>query len=171
MTKTFDIVQSETPYPHNSGVNVSNVKSSYPALMYDDMVSFVIDWGQCESFNDTSRISEGIYSWFLLVEFSDVNIRDNNQNQLESNFELAKNLFHAKVLDGNRQVPECVWNFELNWIWYSILYPKNWLTDETIPERGIYKWAIINPELYFSDEAQNQVGDWSQRTGDILDWE
>lgn len=171
MTKTFDRVQADTPYIYNSGVSVNDVKPSCPVLMYDDMVDFIVDGGQCESFNDISNIWEDIYSWFLLVEFSDINSRDKNQDQLKNKFELAKNWFHAKVLDGNRQVPESVWSFEINGKWYSIILPKNGLTDETLQERGVYKWVIVNPELYFSDEAQEQVAQWADATKRILDWE
>jgi len=88
---------------------------------------------------------------------------------MQSKFSFADDKYNSTPIDDTRQIPEIAWNFEYGWKWYIILFPRNWFTDETLPERGIYRWVIVNPELYFSDEAQAQVDDGAEKTRDILD--
>jgi len=107
----------------------------------------------------------------MLLECTSTSQMNSIIADMQTRFSFEDNKYNSKPIDDTRQIPEIAWSFEYNWKWYIILFPRNTLTDETIPERGIYKGIIVSPELYFSDEAQNQVDDGADATNRILDWE
>ena len=77
------------------------------------------------------------------------------------------NAIKSEEIDWNKQIAESSWNFELNWKYYLILSPYNAFTDEINPELWIYKWVIVNPELYFW-KIENQVDSVENKVKDIL---
>lgn len=77
-------------------------------------------------------------------------------------------IMNPKKVDGKYQIWEILWGFEYNDFEYFIISNTYELTDETIPERGIYKWVVVKPELYFSDKAQRQVDAWALAANKII---
>ncbi len=59
------------------------------------------------------------------------------------------NPIKTEVIDWDKQIAEPVWYFDFNWKYYLVINPYNSFTEETNPELWIYKWVIVNPELYF----------------------
>lgn len=76
---------------------------------------------------------------------------------------------NEKTYQNWRHVPELVWSLDDEDNYYIIVSPNHNDTDEINPNIGVYKWMIINPELYYSDKAQEQVVDGAEKTRDILD--
>lgn len=120
---------------------------------------------------DSTDIYE-LSSDFLLVKVqkskSD-NYRAMNDEAYSTSLKWTSKMSPHKV-DGKYQVWEILGGFKYSDFEYFVISNTYELTNETLPERGIYRWVIVNPELYFSDEAQNQVGDWVEKTRGVLDW-
>ncbi len=118
---------------------------------------------------DSTDINE-LSSDFLLVKVlksQSINFRANNDAAYKDSLEWTTRMSPHKI-DGKYQVWEILGGFEYSDFEYLVVSNTYELTDETLPERGVYKWVIVNPELYFSDEAQEQVSDGAQKTRDIL---
>lgn len=99
-----------------------------------------------------------IWGNLFVVEYSDEDGRNKDISLLKQRFEESWKF--AKELEEQRQVPEFEWYFEYNGKYYIIVNWLNKLTEEINPEKGIYKWVIVNPEKYFAveDEARNIAG-------------
>ena len=59
------------------------------------------------------------------------------------------NPIQTEAIDWDKQIAEPVWYFDLDWKYYLIISPYNPFTKEINPDLWIYKWVIVNPELYF----------------------
>jgi len=121
---------------------------------------------------DSTDINE-LSSDFLLVKVpksQSTNFRAGNDAAYKNSLEWTTRMSPHKI-DGKYQVWEILGGFEYSDFEYFVVSNTYELTDETILERGIYKGVIVSPELYFSDEAQNQVDDRADAANRILGWE
>jgi len=107
------------------------------------------------------------WSNLFLVEIEE-NKLENYKKLLKKNFK--QDWFFAKKLENNRQVPEYKWYFRYKWKTYIMVEGLNKLTEETNPELWIYKWVIVNPELYFW-KVWEEVIEVEDKVGDILEWD
>jgi hypothetical protein len=127
------------------------------------------DWKYRRPTSETLFWGNSIIEWIegcTFIKFSNKQERD----KTISDFPKATAI-NEKIYKNWRNVPELVWSFEDGNEFYIIVSPTHNDTDEINPNIGVYKWMIINPELYFSDETQEQVKDWVEKTKVILDWE
>lgn len=170
MTTTTNTINTDTDFQNFWWVVVFWTDPKFSQNMYKAMVWAITDetW-EMEPIWEWLCISESIRKREMLLECASASQMNSIIADMQTRFSFADNKYNSNPIDDTRQIPEIAWSFECEWKWYIILFPRNALTDETIPERGIYKWVIINPELYFSDDAQKQVDEGSQRTGEILD--
>jgi len=139
-------------------------RNMYEAMVWAAQIDFSVD------FWDGLKLQDWVWNQELLLE-CDIDNLDRLIHDIHKRFSLASNKYNSNSIDSVRQVWEYAGSFRYEGKWYIILFPRNWLTDETLLEKGIYKWIIVNPELYFSDEAQDQVDDWADAAKRILDWE
>lgn len=99
------------------------------------------------NFDKNRNVIDSLYSDYILVEYIDKNIRDrdiNNNSKI-----IIINSLKSEKIDWNKQLAENTWNFEYNWRFYLVLNPYNSFTDETNPEKWLYKWVIIDSDKYF----------------------
>jgi hypothetical protein len=68
--------------------------------------------------------------------------------------------FYAKELENKRQNPKYKWYFEYNWKHYIMIDWLNKLTDEINAEIWIYKWVIVNPEMYLKIKQSVEETSW-----------
>jgi len=127
---------------------VFDVPKWIPFNLFTKIKRFLDDWNIIPKFDDNRNIIDSVYSDFILVEYLKKDIRDKDIKIMNKKKNIISPL-RAEKLTWNRQVANPVWNFEYNWKYYLVLNPYNPFTSETIPEKGIYKWVIVNPELYF----------------------
>lgn len=121
---------------------------------------------------DTSNVVD-IHSDYLLVR---VDRNYSNTYREASDTMYAKSIkgtsrLNPHLVDGKYQAGEVLWGFDYGdseYLVVSLSHPKN---DDTIPERGIYRGCIVQPSLYYSDEAQWVVDENAWRAGGILDGE
>lgn len=172
MTTTTNTINTVADSQNFWWVIVSWTDPKFSQNMYKTMVWAITDetW-EMDTIWEWLYISESIRKREMLLECSSISQMNSIIADMQSKFSFADNKYNSKPIDDTRQIPEIAWSFEYGWKWYIILFPRNWLTDETFPERGVYKWVIVNPELYFSDEAQQQVADGADAANRILGWE
>lgn len=121
------------------------------------------------NFNQDRNLTDNIYSNYILIEYSDKNIRDNDiKNNSKINI---INPIKSEAVDNDKQLAENVWNFEYNWKYYLVVYPYNALTDENNPNLWLYKWIIIDSDKYFwiSEDSENRVKETVDKVDNILD--
>ena len=101
----------------------------------------------------------------FILEFEDEEQRNKYQKKLEEKI-IMKNTFMSEELEDSRQIPWVDWSFEREWKFYIIThsYLKN--TDETNPEKWIYKWNIVNPIAYY--ETQEKIQDSQKSVWDSV---
>jgi len=105
---------------------------------------------------------------FLTIEFADIQAANRYQATLQKHFISKDNSWNSEPNADETQNLKYSGRCEYNGKYYVLAQTCNKLDENNMDEeKWIWKWVIINPELYFSNEAQNQVGDWV--TG-ILDW-
>jgi hypothetical protein len=89
-------------------------------------------------FDGIRRVNKDrVYLATLLVEYADKSILEadkENSTQLK-----LKNQLQSEPIDGTRQIGESIGDFEYNGKHYLVVYTYNSITDETIPERGVFK--------------------------------
>lgn len=131
----------------------------------------MVQWDVYFVWKDTKKVSlnngiEIFDMWwnFFVVEYNDETSRNKDVELLKQRFEESGKF--AKELEEKRQVPEFEWYFEYDWKYYIIVNWLNKLTDEVNPEKGVYKWVIINPGKYF--EVENEVKQIEWKIWDIL---
>lgn len=120
----------------------------------------MVQWNFYFVWEDTKKIflnndTEVFDMWwnFFVIEYIDENLRNQDIELLKQNFQ--ENWKFAKELEEKRQIPTFDWHFEHEWKYYIIVNGLNELTDEKNPEKGIYRWVIVNPSRYF--EVDNEV--------------
>lgn len=133
----------------------------------EDMVkgNFYFVWKDTKKFPLNNGIEIFDMWWnFFVVEYSDETSRNEDVELLKQRFKESGKF--AKELEEKRQVPEFEWYFEYNWKYYIIVNWLNKLTNEINPEKGVYKWVIVNPGKYF--EVENEVKQIEWKIWDIL---
>ncbi len=127
---------------------VFDVKEEFSPNIFNEYVDFLLEWWNLVRFDEKRNVINDIYWDIILLEYNDKKARDNDYILMDKNIDII-NPIKSKELDWNRQIAEPIWKLDLNWKYYLFLYPYNWLTEEINPDLWIYKWVIINPELYF----------------------
>ena len=129
-------------------ITIFNVKKDYATNIFNEYTNFLLKWWKLLKFDKVRSIIDNIYWDIILIEYNDKINRDNDSNLMDSKINII-NPIKSEELDKKRQIAEPIWKLDLDWKYYLFLYPYNWTTDETNPELWIYKWVILNPELYF----------------------
>ena len=119
------------------------------------------------------NILHGFYSDYICIEYTDRKLRDADKKNNQEHYELV-NLFQSKPQDEQgRQIARNVWEFEYDGKYYLMLSPRNTpLTEsDTITERWIYKWVIVNMEKYNTTQTQENllVENTRSMVGNILE--
>lgn len=136
-----------------------------PSSMFNEMVEYILKEKDIPNFDKNRNVIDSIYLDFILVEYIDKNIRDRD---IENNKNIRMlNAIKSEAIDWNKQLAENTWNFEYNWKYYLVLNPYNAFTDEINPEKGLYKWVIIDSNKYF--EVESQVKEMNSQVQDVLD--
>ncbi len=140
-----------------------------PFNVFDEIWDFLDEWWVVSNFDENRNVLDSIYSDYILVEYTDENIRNKDINN-NSKINIINSLKSEKI-DWNKQLAENTWNFEYNWKYYLVLNPYNSFTDETDSERWLYKWVIIDSGKYFwiGEESQNVVSKIVETVEKIID--
>jgi hypothetical protein len=118
-----------------------------PFNLFDEIWDYLEDWLNIPKFDENRNIIDSVYSDYILVEYSDKNVRDRDIRN-NSKINIINSLKSEKI-DWDKQLAENTWNFEYNWKYYLVLNPYNPFTEETNPDLWIYKWIIIDSDKYF----------------------
>ncbi len=102
---------------------------------------------------------------YFALEYTDSIQRDSTIKKLKETFEHdEKEIFAKKIIENwlERQIPEYLWKFDYDWKYYIIINWLNRLSSEINPEKWVYKWVIVNPNLYYwgsrdISKVQNKV--------------
>ena len=140
-----------------------------PFNVFTEIEEALLNNLEISKFDEDRNISWEVYSTYILVEYSDFNVRGKDIfNNSKINI---INPIKSEAIDEKRQIAENVWYFNYNWKYYLVLYPYNWLTDETNPDKWLYRWVIIDKEKYFwiSEDTKEIVRDMTWKIDDILD--
>jgi hypothetical protein len=147
-------------------ITIFDVKKDYATNIFNDYVDFLLKWWKLLDFDKVRNTIDNVYWDIILIEYNNKTDRDNDNNLMDSKINII-NPIKSEKLNWNRQIAEPIWKLDLNWKYYLFLYPYNWTTTEINPDLWIYKWVIINPELYFW-KVENQVDDTENKVKDIL---
>ena len=126
-----------------------------PFNLFTRIERYLIEWNSIPKFDDNRNIIDSIYSDYILVEYNNESIRNKDIKIINNKINIISPL-KTEIIDWNKQLANPVWNFELDWKYYLVLNPYNPFSDELNKEKWIYKWVIVNPELYFW-EADKEV--------------
>lgn len=119
-------------------------------------------------FDENRNIIDSIYSDYIFIEYTDKNIRAKDINN-NSKINII-NFLKSETIEWDKQLAENTWNFEYNWKYYLVLNAYNPFTDETDPEKWLFKWVIIDSDKYFwvSNDSKNIVDDTVDKVDKIL---
>ena len=146
---------------------VFNVPDKWiPFNLFDEIWDFLEEWNSIPKFDDNRNIIDSIYSDYILVEYNNENIRNKDIEIMNNKINITSPL-RTEAIDWNKQLANPVWNFELKWKYYLVLNPYNPFSNEINKEKWIYKWVIVNPELYFW-EASKKVDRVKGKFNDIM---
>lgn len=141
---------------------VKNVPAWFPYNVFTELMYFFMEWWIIPPFDDNRNVITNVYSSFIFIEYSDPTIR---QIDIKNNEKInIINPIKSEIVDGCRQIGRNIWEFEYNGKYYLVVYPYNVLTDETNPEKWIFRWVIIDPEKYFKVQSELQKIAWK------VDW-
>ncbi len=156
-----------TYIPPWSNIEVQDISDNAPKSMYWKMVGFVTKSEQFKSFTSNINIAEWIWPWYYLLECPNHLVGDNTINEFKNNFLFEDNKFNSIPIDENKQIPEYVGSFSYDEKFYLIVFSHNSLTKENNIDKGIYKWMILDPILYFW-EWDNWESDINSKVNDLL---
>jgi len=151
----------------NKEIIVFDVKKDYAPNVFNRYVNYLLKWWKFNFFDKNRNILDWIYSDFIVIEYNNKKDRDNDNNLMDNNINII-NPIKSEELDWKRQIAEPIWKLDLNWKYYLFLYPYNWTTSETNAKLWIYKWVIVNPELYFW-KIWKEVRQVENKVNNILD--
>lgn len=102
-------------------------------------------------FDGKRNILHGFYLDYVCIEYTDSQTRESDKINNQNYYELV-NLFQSKTLDEEgRQIAKNVGEFYFNGKYYLMISPRNTpLSNEILPDRGIFKWIIVDKEKYDS---------------------
>ncbi len=121
---------------------------SYILMWRPDIVDFD-EFENKKEFND--MILYHLFANNFLLEYNSEDERNKNKILFQKKFEPIEKSFNSVEQWDWTQVPQYYWEFEYDWKFYLITIAVNRIfeTDETNLEKGVYKWIIVNPDLYF----------------------
>lgn len=157
-------VEWETSYTVPWFSVVHNIPLEYAETIFIDIWDYLNANWEMTTFDEHRKINKNkVHNSILLVEYTDKNILEADK---ENNTQLKlKNQLQSEPIDGIRQIGESIGDFEYNGKHYLVVYTYNSITNETIPERGIFRWVIIDRNKY---DATRPVGEvWSQTQGRV----
>jgi len=143
---------------------INNVPEEIPFNPFTSFSRFLIEWWKLPTFDNDRNIITDLYSDFIFIEYDNEKVR---KGDIENNKKIQKtSIVKSEPIDEIRQLAENVWEFEYNWKIYLVLSPLNALTDETNPEKWIFRWVIVNSDKYF--EVNKQVEESNKKLKSIL---
>lgn len=146
---------------------VYNVPDWRPYNIFTETLRYLQWWWEMPKFDENRNINSDIYGKFLIIEYSNKEIRDND---IKNNSKINKiNILKSEVIDGTRQVAENIWDFEYNWKYYLVTCPINKLTDEINPEKWLYKWIIVDYDKYYglNKNVKAEIKETSDKVSDL----
>ena len=107
---------------------------------------------------------------FLAMEFLDIKAADEYQTTLQKRFTQKTKSWNSEPNSDGTQNLKYAGRWEYNGRYYILAQTCNKLDEDNMnEEKWIWKWVVLNPELYFSDKAQRQVDAWALATKQIID--
>lgn len=141
----------------------TTVHSLHPSAIespFIDIWEYLNNWWEMSEFDSERTINKDrVYLATLLIEYTSRDVLDSdkrNNTQLQ-----LKNPIQALPIDGTRQLGQNIGDFEWNWKYYLVVYTYNNLTDETIPERWVYKGVILDMDKYNATKPQSELAESS----------
>jgi len=143
---------------------VENVPSWIPYNPFTSFSRFLIEWWKISTFDNERNILTDLYSDFIFIEYSNEEVR---KSDIKNNKKIKIiSPIKSEVIDWNKQLAENSWEFEYNWKFYLVLSPINTLTNETNPEKWVFRWVIVDSNKYFA--VNNQAKEISEKIKWIL---
>ena len=133
---------------------------SYILIWRPDIVDFDVEKNKLK-FNDITLYH--LFANNFLLEYDWEEQRNKNKILFQKKFEPIEKSFNSVPQVDWNQIPQYYWEFEYNNKFYLITRAVNRVSDndEINEEKGVYKWVIVNPELYFwkTDTEVEEVRD------------
>jgi len=132
--------------------------------------SYIVDFDELKNkkdFNDI--ILYHLFANHFLLKYDSEIERNKNKVLFQEKFEPIEKSFNSVEQSDWSQIPQYYWEFENNWKFYLITIAVNRISDsdEINPEKGVYKWVIVNPDLYFW-EANKEIYWVKDKFDDII---
>lgn len=147
-------VKWETSYEVPWFTTVHNLDSSAIESSFIAIWDYLQEWWEMVEFDASRRINKDrVYLATLLIEYTDRDVLDSdkrNNTQLQ-----LKNPIQAMPIDEIRQIGKSIGDFEWNGKYYLVLYTYNNLTEETVPERWIFKGVILDMNKYNATKSKS----------------
>lgn len=163
--------KGESSYEVPGFTIIRNIPPDYAESIFTAIAGYLQDTGEMLDFDGKRSINKDrIYLATLLIEYSDRSLLESDK---ESNSQLKmKNIIQSEPIDGVRQLWESIWDFEWNGKHYLVVYTYNTLTDETLPERWVFRWVIVDKQKYdltrpHADEVCDTIRDRTKGTLNI----
>jgi len=143
-------------------------RSSWDWWSIENIISYILMWRpdivdfdekeNKKKFNDITLYH--LFANHFLLEYDSEIERNKNKTLFQEKFEPIEKSFNSVEQSDWSQIPQYYSEFENKWKFYLITRAVNRISDfdETNEQKWIYKWVIVNPELYFW-EASKEV-DW-----------
>lgn len=130
----------------------------------------ILDWNKSKDIDSFDNYKIHILWWnFFLIESEKPENIENYRKYLDKSFKKTWEL-SSELIDEKRQNPENAWYFEYNWKYYIVIQAYNKLTDETDSDLWVYKWIIINSDIYYwiNKKIEEEISDNSWKIDEIL---
>jgi hypothetical protein len=152
-------------------------RSSWDWWSIENIISYILMWrpdivyfDETENKKDFNDIT--LYHLFannFLLEYDWEIERNKNKVLFQEKFETIEKSFNSVEQSDWSQTPQYYWEFENEGKFYLITRAVNRVSDsdEINEKKWIYKWVIVNPELYFW-ETNKEVGWVKDKFYDII---
>jgi hypothetical protein len=114
---------------------------------------------------DNERIIYQRNGNFFIIEYKSEEVMKGERETFLTYFKTEN--FFPKREKGGWQIPEVDFEAEYKWKYYLLLEALLKLKEQTITEKWVYKWVIINPKKYFN--ITNERKNSKKRVKDIIE--
>lgn len=151
-------VEWETSYTVPWFTTVHNLHPNVIESPFIEIWEYLKKWWDMIDFDTNRKINKDrVYLATLLIEYTDKDILESDKR---NNAQIKlKNPIQSIPIDKTRQIGESIGDFEWNGKYYLVVYTYNSLTEETAPERWIFKWVIVDMEKYNITKSQSELAE------------
>lgn len=149
-------VEWETSYVVPWFTIVHNIPLEYSETIFIHVWDYLQNWWEMINLDEKRSVNKNkFHNAIILIEYVDRDILESdkvNNTQIK-----LKNAIQSTPVDDIRQIAENIGDFDWNGKYYLVVYTYNSITDETLPERWIFKWVIVDMEKYNLTKSKPEI--------------